>query len=269
MTDRQDTSLSGTLDGGGLGAGEQSSPDQNSAKPEGDGQNFLLNYATAEDAERGYKEAQGKITEQASRVKELEAQVQMGKRMEMLEQIQEQNQSTSLNAVQEMEQRKATEELDRLRQMIEEDPTKSVDLYNDLAFRHKKELKDQENKLMEMFESKIAASNKATEQRFLQSSPDFQTYSEEIGKLRSDPELSGLSDKQLLSMARVMVPDKLTNTAGALPVGGAQGLGYSSPAPKQVGFSDFVKEGMKEKFGYSDEKIAAAEARYIAQQEVA
>ena len=267
MTDGQDTSLQGTLDGSGSVSGEQSAPSQDSAKPvEGDGQNFLLNYATADDAEQGFKAAQSKITEQSERIKALEAERAMDQRLKMLEDLQQQAQQGSVNAARDAELRKAEEELVRMRQMIEDDPTKAVDIINDMAYRSNQQIKSQEEAMTKMFEERLESMKAGFDARFLQTSPEYQTYSEEIGKLKSQDNLSGLSDAQLLDIAKTMNPDKVSNMAGSAPMGAVSGVGYQPPAPQIQGYDDFTKEGMKKNFGWSDEKIAQAEQRYIEQQ---
>jgi len=267
MTDGQDTSQAGTLDGSGSEIGGQTDPSQNSAKPsEGDGQNFLLNYATAEDAARGFKEAQSKITELAEKNKALAAQSQMAQRLEMMEKIQEQAQLSSVNAAKEMEQRKAEDELNRMRQMIEEDPTTTVDILNDLTFQHNQRLASQEQKITSAFEERLETMKADLDGRFLTTSPEYQLYSEEIGKLKSQSSLSALNDAQLLDIAKTTNPDKVSNMAGSAPMGTVGGVGYQPPPPQVVGYDEVTRQGMKEGFGWSDQKIAEAEARYISEQ---
>ena len=92
MTEVLDTSQQGNQNNGGQIVGGQTPTGQDAAKPpaiadKGDGQNFLLDYATMEDAVSGVKAGQAKITELANKVKSLES-TAMDDRVMQLENLQ-------------------------------------------------------------------------------------------------------------------------------------------------------------------------------------
>ena len=270
MTEGLDTPQVGTQELSGQIVGGQTPTGQDAAKlpataDKSDGQNFLLDYATREDAERGAKEKQAKITELANKVKSLES-GQMDRRLQMMEEAQLQTQQERVNASRLEEQQRANQGLEDMRRQIEEDPTKAVDFYNDLAYQNNQAMKAQRDELTQQFEARIAAMESGVDSRFFENSSEYQTYSEEIGQLKSNSELASLSSTQLLAMAKTMNPDKVVNMAGSAPMGGGGGNPYASAPPRVTGYTDQMKQQMRDKLGYTEEKIVSSEARFIAQQ---
>ena len=116
MTDGMDNP-EGTQDVGGQIVGEMTPTGQDAAKAldgmSADGQNFLLNYADKEAAEKGIKSSQSKITELAEQVKSLEAQASMEKRVQLMETLQQDAQRDRTSATQLEDDRRNSEYLER------------------------------------------------------------------------------------------------------------------------------------------------------------
>lgn len=271
MTEGQDTSQVGTLEIGGQTVGEQTPAGQDAAKPPatadtGDGQNFLLDYAKREDAERGVKAGQAKITELANEVKTLKESAQMEKRVQMMEESHLQAQQDRVNASSMEAQRMASQGLEDIRKQIEEDPSRTADILNDQVYRQNQALAAQKEELTKQFEGQFAAMQSGMDDRFFENSSEYQTYSEEIGQLKLNNELAGLSSPQLLAMAKTMNPDKVVNMAGSAPMSGSGGNVYASPPPVVTGYDDRMKQQMRDMFNYTEEQIVESEARFIAKQ---
>ena len=183
-----------------------------------------------------------------------------------MEDQQLQTQQDRVNASRADAQRQANQGLEDIRRQIEEDPSSAADIFNDQVYRQNQAMADQREELTKQFEARIASMESGVESRFFENSSEYQTYGEEIGRLKANSELEGLSGTQLLAMAKTMNPDKVVNMAGSAPMGSGGGNGYA-PAPAPItGYDDWTKQQMRDNLNYTEEQIKSSEARFIAKQ---
>ena len=190
-----------TLEQGG--AGEPTAKDGDTAT---EGQSYLLNYATREDAERGIKESQAFGTKKAQEAAEYKRQLEDLRRDQELEKIR-----ASVDGMTGYHQdlaRKSQEEaqqaqLEALIQRAEDEGVGVVINEMNAAFYDRDKRLSEREKAMDdrikELESKLTGELNKTAREL---SPEYQSLKPTMDALRSDPKFKDWSDEHLMTVAQ-------------------------------------------------------------------
>lgn len=242
-------------------AGDTTAKDTNGA----DGQSYLLDYATREDAEKGIKESQAFGTKKAQEAAEYKRELEDLRRDMELEKL---NASVGeMAGYHEQMAKKSQEEAQQaqLQALIDRAEEEGVGVVinemNAAFYDRDKRLSERERAIddrIKELESKFTGRLDKTAREL---SPEYQSLKPMIDALKAKPAYEGWTEDQIMTVARELKASEPQDDPASVPPGmGGARVGAVAPEEKK-GLTDDEKYRLKHIAGWNDEEIDRMDRR--------
>lgn len=242
-------------------AGDTTAKDTNGA----DGQSYLLDYATREDAEKGIKESQAFGTKKAQEAAEYKRELEDLRRDMELEKL---NASVGeMAGYHEQMAKKSQEEqqqaqLEALIQRVEDEGAQVLVSEFNSALYQRDQARQQETEALRKeiakLQSELTGELSKTAREL---SPEYQSLKPMIDALKAKPAYEGWTEDQIMTVARELKASEPQDDPASVPPGmGGARVGAVAPEEKK-GLTDDEKYRLKHIAGWNDEEIDRMDRR--------
>lgn len=258
----------GTPTGTGSATIEQGGAGQETAKEPASGsdeQSYLLNYASKEDAEKGYKEIQALATRASQEKADLEREVELLRQKGEIDSLKQ-----SVNSVAEREALEAqrnheeayARQMESLKERVADEGAEVlVEEFNTALFQQKQQIQEQLKSQQDLIKSLKDELSGQLGQTKLELSSEYQRLKPLMDELKGKPAFASATPEQLMAVANEVKGYMPEEELAPMPPG-MGGSRAGIPAPEEPkGLSEDMKAVLKAKGLLSDDQIASAERR--------